>query len=150
MRSLCTPINTSGLRERRLMPEKTVPLSLSLEHCLCSNWLTTHRFIHTHTPTHKGLGTWVSASVLMNLSPGGGAGLMFHTKSPRWATEPTRGQQINLHYISIPTIHLMRGDYMRESVCRLSWYCITNEIRVSFLLIQIFMSIVVLGPETSS
>lgn len=91
---------------------------------------------HTHTLTHKGLSTWVSASVLMNLSPGGGAGLMSHTKSPRWATEPTRGQQINLHYISIPTIHLMRGDYMRESVCRLSWYCITNEIRVSLLLIQ--------------
>lgn len=62
----------------------------------------------SHTHTHKGLSIWVSASVLMNLSPGGGVRLMSHTIGSRWASEASRGQQINLHYISIPTIRLIR------------------------------------------
>lgn len=114
--------------------EKTGPLWLSSSlHCLQYNWLK-HCFthIHRHASTHKRFGTWVSASVLMNLSPGGGARVMSHTKSSRWAAEPTRGQQINLHYISISTIRLMREGlcpyaWLCKCVCRLSWhYCITN------------------------
>lgn len=117
-----TLVKISGVRELRHAWEKTAFLRRPRY-----NWLTTH----TNT---KDLGTWVSTSVLMNLSPGGGEGVMSQTKSPHWATEPTKGQQINLHYISIPTIHLMRGDYVHLRVCACVhdsslWHCMTNEMQ---------------------
>lgn len=127
-----TVIKISGLRALKHMLRKQCLHGQPL-HCIVSGvtaW-------NTHS---KGRSTWVSASVLMNLSPGGGAGVMSHTKSSCWATKPTRGQQINLHYISIPTIHLMReGLCVRVCVCEcIGSHAIASLIKYddSLLLIQ--------------
>ena len=108
-----------------------------LLHCL-------FKHTHTHTLTHTQRPACLGINVSLNEPvSGGGSGVISRTKSSHWAAEPTRGQQINFHYISIPTILLMREGLVRvreretkreskrESVC----VCVCG----CFLLLKCFM-----------